>query len=173
MAGKLTDLDAAVLVRKALSYAHPGQTVGLGTGHAATAFIRALGERGSPRAPRDGRTDVGGDCEVAREVGIPLVSLEEAPTIDLSVDGADEVDPSLDLIKGYGGALAREKVVAAASRRLVILVGRERGPPRWAVGASFPSKSCPSASGSVAGDSSRKVWRRCCVGTSRRPPSPA
>ena len=67
-----------------------------------------------------------GTAQLARQLGIPLVTLEEldGPTpIDLAVDGADEVDPQLNLVKGLGGALVREKVVAAAARQLVILVG--------------------------------------------------
>ena len=63
---------------------------------------------------------------LAERLHIPLVSLDEVETIDLTVDGADEVDPQLNMIKGLGGALLREKVVAAASRKLVILVGEEK-----------------------------------------------
>jgi ribose 5-phosphate isomerase A len=63
--------------------------------------------------------------ELARQLGIPLIALEEAIPIDLTVDGADEVDGNLNLVKGLGAALVREKIVAAASRRLVILVGPE------------------------------------------------
>lgn len=143
MAGKLSDLDAAALVREALSYVHPGQTVGLGTGHAATAFIRALGHAVADGLRVTGVPTSEVTARLAREVGIPLASLEEAPTIDLSVDGADEVDPSLDLIKGYGGALAREKVVAAASRRLVILVGREKMVPALGSRGKLPVEVLP------------------------------
>lgn len=63
---------------------------------------------------------------MAAQLGIYLATLEEVPSIDVTFDGADEVDPRLDLIKGYGGALIREKIVAASSRRLVILVGAEK-----------------------------------------------
>ena len=64
-------------------------------------------------------------ARLAREVGVPLASLDEG-TLDLTVDGADEVDPQLDLIKGYGGALVRERIVAAAARRLLIVVESEK-----------------------------------------------
>lgn len=103
-----------------------GQVVGLGTGRAAAAFIRALGERvrGGLRV-RGVPTSQASDA-LARQVGIPLVALEEVEALDLTVDGADEVDPQLNLIKGYGAALVREKIVAAASKRLVILVGPEK-----------------------------------------------
>ncbi len=63
---------------------------------------------------------------MAARLGIPLVSLDDIEVIDVTVDGADEVDPNLDLIKGLGGALVREKLVASASRRLVIVVGSEK-----------------------------------------------
>jgi ribose 5-phosphate isomerase A len=112
---------------RALELVPQGGRVGLGSGRAAQAFVRALGER-----VRAGELRVRGvvtseeTAAVAREVGIPLATLAEAPLLDLTVDGADEVDPRLDLIKGYGRALVREKVVAASSRRLVILVGEEK-----------------------------------------------
>ena len=64
--------------------------------------------------------------ELARSVGIPIVTLAEAGKIDVDIDGADAVDPRFNLIKGYGGALVREKIVAASSRRFVVLVGYEK-----------------------------------------------
>ena len=72
--------------------------------------------------------------ELGRSVGIPIVTLAEAGKIDTDFDGADEVDPRLNLIKGYGGALVREKIVVASSRRFVVLVGEEKMVPR--LGAS-------------------------------------
>jgi ribose 5-phosphate isomerase A len=74
---------------------------------------------------------------------IPLLHLDQAGTLDLTVDGADEVDPNLDLIKGYGRALVREKVVAAASRRLVILVGEEKLVPRLGSRGKLPVEVIP------------------------------
>src|SRR5271155_4932769 len=117
--------DAALeaLGRVALRFVKPGQVVGLGTGHAASAFVRALG--GSGIAVRGVPTSKPAE-ELARSVGIPIVTLAEAGKIDTDVDGADEVDPRLNLIKGYGGALVREKIVAASSRRFVVLVGYEK-----------------------------------------------
>ncbi len=111
---------------RALEFIEPGQSVGLGTGRAATAFIERLGERVKAglrlrAVPTSERSAL-----LARNLGIPLVSLAEAGTLDVCVDGADEVDPQLDLIKGYGGALVREKIVAASARKLVILVGPEK-----------------------------------------------
>jgi ribose 5-phosphate isomerase A len=115
-----------------------GQRLGLGTGSTASLFLDALAARlrsGELRnvvgVPTSRRTE-----EQARRLELPLTTLDETPELDLTVDGADEVDPRLDLIKGLGGALLREKIVAAASRRFVIvadagkLVGRlgERSP---------------------------------------------
>ncbi len=65
-------------------------------------------------------------ADLATKLGIPLARLDEVGQIDVTFDGADEVDPHLDLIKGYGGAMVREKIVAASSRRLIILVGAEK-----------------------------------------------
>jgi ribose 5-phosphate isomerase A len=115
------------IVERALEFVINGSRLGLGSGRAAQAFVKALGERirnGGLRAqgvPTSEET-----ANLARQEGIPLLTLAEAGILDLTVDGADEVDPNLDLIKGYGRALVREKIVAASSRRLVILVGKEK-----------------------------------------------
>ena len=77
-------------------------------------------------------------ASLARQEGIPLLTLAEAGVLDLTVDGADEVDPGLDLIKGYGRAMVREKIVAASSRRLVILVGEEKVVPRLGTRGKLP-----------------------------------
>ena len=106
----------------ALDQVESGMTLGLGTGSTAAFVVSGLAER-----LRDGRLqDVvcvptsEQTAQHAREVGIPLVELIAAG-VDLAIDGCDEVDPSLDLIKGLGGALAREKLVAVAARRFVIV----------------------------------------------------
>ncbi len=114
-------LSGEAMARRALDLVPDGSVIGLGTGHAAGAFARALGERvrGGLRVrcvPTSRATE-----RIAKDLGIPLVSLDEARELDLDVDGADEIDPALNLIKGYGGALVREKIVAGASKRLVIL----------------------------------------------------
>jgi ribose 5-phosphate isomerase A len=126
MAGTLTDKDAAALAAHALRFVSAGQTIGLGTGRAATAFIHALAHAVQSGLRVAGVPTSEATAALAREVGIPLISLDDGSSVDLAVDGADEVDPRLDLIKGYGGALVREKIVAAASARFVILVGREK-----------------------------------------------
>jgi ribose 5-phosphate isomerase A len=124
----------------ALRLVKPGQTIGLGTGHAASAFIRALGQ--SKIRVRGVPTSSGSD-ELGKSVGIEIVSLADAGKIDTDFDGADEVDPRLNLIKGYGGALVREKIVAASSRRFVVLVGSEKLVPRLGHRGSLPVEVVP------------------------------
>jgi ribose 5-phosphate isomerase A len=114
-----------------------GQRVGLGSGKAALAFVRALGRR-----VREEKLDILGvptsvqTEQVAREVGIPLRTLYDIDALDITVDGADEVDPELNLIKGGGGHLTREKVVASITKKFVIVVGGEKLVPK--LGTQFP-----------------------------------
>lgn len=123
---------------RALQEVSEGNLVGLGTGKAATAFVQALGAkvkagfriRGVPTSETTAR--------LARSLGIEVVDIDQAGPIDVTVDGADEVDPALNLIKGYGGALVREKIVAAASRRLIILVGPEKLVPALGTRGRLP-----------------------------------
>lgn len=110
----------------ALGFVNEGDVVGLGTGRAANAFVRALGERVRAGLSVRGVPTSQATADLARQCAIPLVALDDVDAIDVTVDGADEVDPRLDLIKGYGAAMVREKIVAAASRRLVIVVGPEK-----------------------------------------------
>lgn len=112
--------------RAALDLVRPGQTIGLGTGRAAEAFVRGLGERVRAGLAVRGVPTSESTATLARSEGIPLLTLAEAGTLDTTFDGADEFDPNLDLIKGYGAALVREKIVAASSSQLVILVGPEK-----------------------------------------------
>ena len=110
----------------ALAFVEEGQTIGLGTGRAAEAFVHALGHRVKDGLAVRGVPTSERTAALAGGLGIPLLTLAEAGRLDVTFDGADEVDPQLDLIKGYGGALVREKIVAASSDRLVILVGDEK-----------------------------------------------
>lgn len=127
----------------ALAFVEDGQTLGLGTGRAATAFVRALGARvADGLRVRAVPTSVA-TAELARELAIPLVTLAEAERLDVAFDGADEVDPRLDVIKGYGGALVREKIVAASSDRLVILVGAEKLVPKLGTRGRLPVEVIP------------------------------
>jgi ribose 5-phosphate isomerase A len=103
-----------------------GDKIGLGTGRAASAFIAALGARTRAGLVVAAVASSESSARQARALGIPLIELGDETELDLTVDGADEVAPNLDLIKGRGGALVRERIVAAASRRQVILVGPEK-----------------------------------------------
>jgi ribose 5-phosphate isomerase A len=119
-----TDNPLDALAAQALNLVRAGTVVGLGTGRAATAFIHALAGRVRDGLRVKAVPTSDETAGLARELGIPLVGLEAE--LDLTVDGADEVDPELNLIKGYGGALVRERIVAAASTRQVILVTRDK-----------------------------------------------
>ena len=105
--------------RRALDEIRDGMIVGLGTGSTASHFIRELGKAGLKVA---GIPTSEESRRLAEEVGIRLTTFKEHPQVDVTVDGADEVSPQLDLIKGLGGALVREKIVAHASKRVVIVV---------------------------------------------------
>ncbi|HUA32799.1 MAG TPA: ribose-5-phosphate isomerase RpiA [Candidatus Binataceae bacterium] len=133
-------LDA--LGRYALKLVKPGQVLGLGTGRAASAFIKALGESG---VKVRGVPTSNGSAELGRSVGIEVVELSDVARIDIDFDGADEVDSRLNLIKGYGGALVREKIVVASSRRFVVLVGEEKVVPRLGTRGSLPVEIVPFA----------------------------
>ncbi|MFC6741098.1 ribose-5-phosphate isomerase RpiA [Methylobacterium tardum] len=114
------DLRRAAAAR-ALDLAEPGMRLGLGTGSTAAAFVALLGER-----VRGGLDIVGVPTSEATRVqaeglGIRLATLDTMPELDLTIDGADEVDDQLRLIKGGGAALLREKIVACASRRMVVI----------------------------------------------------
>src|SRR5262249_55339566 len=136
--------SSMTIIERALELVPNGSRIGLGSGRAAQAFVKALGERlrtGSFRVlgvPTSETT-----ARLARQEGVPLVTLAEAEILDLTVDGADEVDDDLDLIKGYGRALVREKIVAASSRRLIILVGDEKLVPRLGSRGKLPVEVIP------------------------------
>jgi ribose 5-phosphate isomerase A len=98
-----------------------GMRVGLGTGSTAAYFVAALGARVRGGLRVAGVPTSEATREQAQREGIPLTTLDETPELDLTVDGADEVDDDLRLIKGAGGALLREKIVASASRRMIVV----------------------------------------------------
>jgi ribose 5-phosphate isomerase A len=129
----------------ALSQISPGDRVGLGTGRASVAFVKLLGT-----AVQSGLRIVGvptseSTADLARTLGIPLSNLADTPELDIAVDGADEVDPQLRLVKGWGGALLREKVVAAASKRFLVLVGPEKLVPYLGCRGKIPVEVVPFA----------------------------
>jgi len=122
-------LEKEAAARASLRFIKDGHVVGLGTGSTAAYFIQLLGEqvkhglriRGIPSSDRS--------REQAASLGIPLTTLDECQQIDVTVDGADEVDPQLRLIKGGGGALLREKIVASATKQLVIVADATKRVP--------------------------------------------
>jgi ribose 5-phosphate isomerase A len=107
--------------RAAAKLVRDGDIVGLGTGSTAYFAVIALGERVKAGLKIIGIPTSVQTAELARQLGIPLTTLDEHPQIDITIDGADEVDPKLNLIKGGGGALLREKVVAAASMKMIVV----------------------------------------------------
>jgi ribose 5-phosphate isomerase A len=126
----------------ALDELRDGMVVGLGSGSTASIFIRELGKArlkivGIPTSEESRR--------IAIEVGLPLTSFNEHPDIDVTVDGADEVSPHLDLIKGLGGALVREKIVAHASKRVVIIVDDRKMVERLGSKTAIPVEVIPLA----------------------------
>ena len=124
MSGELSPIDKAkfAAAKRATSYVENGMRVGLGTGSTAAWLVRCLGEmvrdnglriKGVPTSART--------AQLAREVGITVVSLDEARWLDVTIDGADEYDSNLNLIKGGGGALLQEKIVATASDQMIVI----------------------------------------------------
>jgi ribose 5-phosphate isomerase A len=111
------------IYERALEFVQEGSTIGLGSGRASTEFLKLLGARVEAGFQVRGVPTSRATATLAKRLGIPLTTLDGSIPIDVTVDGADEVDPQLNLIKGYGRALVREKIVAAASKQLVILVG--------------------------------------------------
>ena len=131
----------------AVDFVESGMVVGLGTGSTTHFALLRLAElirsgrlRGIVGIPSSLRTE-----SAAREFGIPLTDFEAHPLIDITIDGADEVDPELNLIKGGGGALLREKVLAQATRRNVIIVDESKLAPRLGTKWALPIEVVPFA----------------------------
>jgi ribose 5-phosphate isomerase A len=142
----LMDNDLAILAERALQLVSDGGRIGLGTGRAANAFIHALAERVRQGLHVSGIPTSDATSQLAGGLGIPLGTLDSDTPLDLTVDGADEVEEgTLNLIKGWGGALARERIVAAASRRLVILVTGEKLVQRLGSRGKVPVEIVPFA----------------------------
>jgi ribose 5-phosphate isomerase A len=143
LASSAPNQDFGPAVDKALALLPDGGVIGLGSGQAASAFVRALGQRVRQGLNVRAVPTSDATASLATELGIPLTTLEEVEHLDLAVDGADEVAPNLDLIKGLGGALVREKIVAAAAQRLIILVGSEKLVPRLGARGILPVEVIP------------------------------
>jgi len=140
----MTNVAVEAAAASALELVRDGMRLGLGTGHGALAFVARLAERvrGGLRVVGVPTSDA--TAAEARRLGIPLGALDD-DELALTVDGADEVAPNLDLVKGFGGALVRERIVAAASRRQVILVGHDKLVDRLATRRRIPIEVVPFA----------------------------
>ena len=120
------DAQKRAAAARAVEFVRPGMRLGLGTGSTARHFVELVGERVQAglnvvAVPTSQATRAD-----AERCGIPLTTLDETPELDLTVDGADEIAPDLSLIKGGGGALLREKIVAAASARMIVIADRSK-----------------------------------------------
>jgi ribose 5-phosphate isomerase A len=113
--------------QRALEFVEPGMTVGLGSGSTATIWIKLLGEKVRDQGMKIRAIASSDDSErLGRSYGIPILTFEECRKLDLTVDGADEVAPQLALIKGGGGKLLREKIVASASKRFLVVADESK-----------------------------------------------
>ncbi|HEY0292589.1 MAG TPA: ribose-5-phosphate isomerase RpiA [Hansschlegelia sp.] len=110
-----------VAAEAALAHVKPGMKLGLGTGSTASIFLELLGEKVAAGLDVVGVPTSEATREIAERHNIPLTTLKDDPALDITIDGADEIDPQLRLIKGGGGALLREKIVAFASKRMIVI----------------------------------------------------
>jgi ribose 5-phosphate isomerase A len=149
---------------RALEYVRPGMKLGLGTGSTAAHFVDLLSAKVKAGLDVVGVPTSEATKRQAESSGVPLVTLEQEPVLDITVDGADEIDPALNLIKGGGGALLREKIVAAASREMIVIADESKfvdrlgrfplpievvdfglGATERAIGRAFAAENCTGA----------------------------
>ena len=171
------DLAKRAAAARALEMVEDGMVLGLGTGSTAGWFVRLLSERMRGEGLRVvGVATSSATVWLAEELGVPLRPLEEVARIDLTVDGADEVDAKLNLIKGGGAALLQEKIVAAASARMVVIADDSKrvAPARRlpAAGRDRPLRldadaDAPSSVSSAAWTSTATTWRSAWAPTGR------
>jgi len=122
----MSDAQKRAAAERALDFVEDGMRLGLGTGSTAEHFVRLLGEKVSKGLKVVGIPTSERTAALAEELGIPLTNLDETPELDLTVDGADELDAQLRLIKGGGGALLREKIVATASKKMIVIADQSK-----------------------------------------------
>jgi ribose 5-phosphate isomerase A len=132
---KQSDVEKEAAARASLRFVRDGNVVGLGTGSTAAYAVRFLGEQVRAGLKIHGIPTSVHTKELATSLGIPLTTLDEDQQIDVDIDGADEFDPQLHLIKGGGGALLREKIIASASRQVIIIADSSK---QVAVLGKFP-----------------------------------
>jgi ribose 5-phosphate isomerase A len=123
------DQEKEAAAKVSLRFVHDGDVVGLGTGSTAAYAVRFLAERVQAGLKIRGIPTSVRTAEMAKNAGIPLVTFNDVQQIDVTIDGADQFDPQLNLIKGGGGALLHEKIVAFASRRLIIVTDSSKQAP--------------------------------------------
>ena len=111
---------------KAVEFVEDGMKLGIGTGSTANEFIRLLALRVKEGLKVTGVATSERSEQLCRELGIPVASLDEMPSLDLDIDGADEIGPKMALVKGGGGALLREKIVAFASARMLVIADQSK-----------------------------------------------
>ena len=145
--------------RKAVEYVCDGMIVGLGTGSTTEYAIRALGERVAEGLKIRGIPTSEASARLAAECHIPVLGFEDIEAVDLTIDGADEVDPDLNLIKGMGGALLREKIVAAATTREIIVVDPSKVVPKLGTRSPLPVEVLPFGWVPVQRRLADKGWR--------------
>ncbi len=133
------------IYERALNFIADGDVIGVGSGRASAEFTKLLGERVRAGLNIRGVPTSQAAAALMQQVGIPSASLADAPQLTVDVDGADEVDPNLDLIKGYGRAMVREKIVAASAKKLVILVGPNKIVPVLGSRGKLPVEVVPFA----------------------------
>ena len=140
------DIYKEMAGRAAAELVENDMVIGLGTGSTAAFLVHALAQRLQQGLKIVGAVPTSQEtAHLASSLGIPLVSLDQYPLLDLAIDGADEIDPQLNLIKGGGGALLREKIVATASRRFVVIGDASKLVPRLGTHFALPVEVVPFA----------------------------
>jgi ribose 5-phosphate isomerase A len=146
MTGDIRD-PAAAMKQRAASYAaemvQDGMLVGLGSGSTSTLMVRALAERARGGLGFIGVPTSEAIANLATSLGLQIASIDDQPRLDLTIDGADEVDPQLNLVKGLGGALLREKIVASAASRFAIIVDERKLVQRLGTRSPIPVEIVP------------------------------
>jgi ribose 5-phosphate isomerase A len=148
--GSSDDPGVRAVAAQAVELIEDGACIGLGSGRAASLFIKMLGERIRDGISVSGVPTSNVVASLARKAGIAIIDLESAGMLDVTVDGADEVAPDLDLVKGWGGALVRERIVAAASATQVILASQDKLVRTLGERGRIPVEVIPLAVGLVA-----------------------